>query len=305
MVGNASDKMQKTKYPLTTLLMKNVDKFKLTGNNKMAIGIIRKVHWEENKYCPHCGCINDIKTHSKSKNGIYRYFCENCLSTFTDLTGTIFARSKISLWKWIYGLIILFESTGCLSAAELSRNIKVSYPTAWKMLKKLRSYLKDEQFKGKLRGVIESDEAWISHKENQQIIMGMVERDGKVKIFPIIDRSIDSLCNPHKLHVQKDSMIMTDSHASYGGLPYEQFIHHWINHSIGEFKRNHIWTNTIESVWAQLKGVIRTIHHGVKKKYIFDYCSLFAFKYNIRNLSVNQKLMSLLHLICQPRCCLY
>jgi len=279
-------------------------KFKLTNNNLRAAKIIKELRWKPNLYCPHCACINNIRTHEKFKNGISRYFCENCGKTFTDLTGTIFTKTKVELWKWIYGLIILFESTGCLSAAELSRNIQVSYPTAWKMLRKLRSYIKQEQFEGKLYGIIESDEAWISHKENQQVVMGMVERGGRVKIFPILDRTVDSLCNPHKLYVKTGSIVMTDSLASYGALSY-QFTHHWVNHSIGEFKRNHIWTNTIESVWAQLKGIIRTIHHGIKKKYIFDYCSFFAFKYNIRHLSLNQKLQKLFTLICQPRYCLY
>jgi len=279
-------------------------KFKLTNNNLRAARILRKLRWKPNIYCPRCGCLNDIRTHGKYRSGIYRYFCENCETTFTDLTGTIFAKTKVELWKWIYGLITLFEATGCLSAAELSRTIKVSYPTAWKMLRKLRGYLKNEQFEGELNGIIESDEAWISHKENQQIVMGMVERNGKVKIFPIHDRTVDSLCGPHKLHVKSGSIVMTDSLASYGGLSYE-FTHHWVNHSIGEFKRNHIWTNTIESVWSQLKGVIRTIHHGIKKKYIFDYCSLFAFKYNNRKLSIPQKFEKIFNLICQPRYCLY
>lgn len=280
------------------------DKFILIKQPKMASKIIRKLHWNEKLYCPHCGCINDIKKHSKMRNGVFRYFCMNCSKTFTDLTGTIFEKSKIPLWKWLYGLIILFESTGCLSAAELSRNIQVSYPTAWNMLKKLRKALMSEQYKGKLQGVIESDEAWISHKDNQQIVLGMVEREGKVKMFPILDRKEDQLYYPHVWYVEKGSIVCTDSHASYGALSV-YYEHYWINHSIGEWKRNHIWTNTIECIWGQLKGIIRTIHHGIKKKYIPDYLALFCFKYNNRMKSINEKLKLLLHLICQPRYCLY
>lgn len=285
--------------------MKNLtDKFKLTNNNLRAAKIIRKLHWNKQIYCPHCGCVNDIRKHSKMKNGIFRYFCENCSNTFTDLTGTVFEKTKVPLWKWIYCLIILFESTGCLSAAQLSRNIKVSYPTAWKMLKKLRKYVKSEQYTGKLYGIIESDEAWISHKDNQQIVLGMVERDGKVKMFPILDRKEDQLYYPHLRYVEKGSIVCTDSHASYGALSVH-YEHHWINHSIGEWTRNQIWTNTIESVWGMLKGIIRTIHHGIKKKYIDEYLALFCFKYNNRTKSVNEKFTKLLHLICQPRYCLY
>ena len=269
-----------------------------------AIRIIRKLHWKGKIACPHCGCVNNITTHSIMKSGTKRYFCSNCEKTFSDLTGTIFSKTKIPLWKWIYALIILFESTGCISAAELSRSIQISYPTAWNMLRRLRRILSNEQYKGKLKGVIESDEAWISHKKNQQVVMGMVERNGKVKIFPIIDRTEISLYAPHLLHVKAGSMVCTDSLPSYNSLNI-RYIHHAVNHSIGEFKRNHIWTNTIESVWSQLKGILRTIHHGVKHQYIFDYCSLFAFKYNIRKLSLENKLATLINILCQPRYCLY
>ena len=280
------------------------NKFSLIKNNLMAIKIIRKVHWKEKRCCPYCGCINNIRKHSRMKNGVYRYFCDNCSKTFTDLTGTIFAKSKVSLWKWVYGLIMLLESTGSISAAELSRNINVSYPTAWNMLRRIRKFVHDQQYDIKLFGVIESDEAWISHKDNQQIVLGIVEREGKVRFFPILDRKEDQLLFPHYWFVKKGSIVCTDSHSSYGALGIH-YTHHWVNHSIGEWKRNHIWTNTIEGVWSMLKGIIRTIHHGIKKKYMPYYFSLFSFQYNNRHLSIHYKFFTLLHHICQPRYCLY
>lgn len=35
-----------------------------------------------------------------------QYHCDNCLKTFTDLTGTICVKTKVALWKWVYGLTI-------------------------------------------------------------------------------------------------------------------------------------------------------------------------------------------------------
>lgn len=280
------------------------NKFAIIKNNKMSVKLIRKVRWKGQITCPGCGCINGITTHSNLKNAVRRYYCSNCPRTFTDLTGTIFEKTKVPLWKWIYGLIVLLESTGSLSAAELSRNIEVSYPTALKMLRKIRHSLADERFMGKLKGICESDEAWISHKKNQQILLGITERDGAVRFFPIQDRSDVSLYFPHRKYVEQGSMVCTDSFSTYNNLNH-RYIHHTVNHSIGEFVWRHIHTNTIEGIWGMLKGVIRTIHHGVWKKYLQSYCDLFAFTYSHRYLTVFEKLCLLISKSCQPRYCLY
>lgn len=285
-------------------MQKIPNKFSIIKNNVIAARILRKMRWNKQIYCPYCGCINDISTHSVFKNGIKRYFCHNCMKTFTDLSRTIFEKTKVPLWKWIYGLILLLESTGSLSAAELKRNIEVSYPTAWKMLQKIRKVLIPAQFALKFSGVIESDEAWISHGENQQILLGMVEREGRVQFFCIEDRKEDQLIAPHLWYVEQGSIVCTDSLSSYHGL-FPRFIHHTVNHSVGEFKRNHIWTNGIEGIWSMLKGIIRTIHHGVSKKHLKGYYSLFAFNYNNRKRSFQEKLSLLIKYSCQPRYCLY
>jgi len=285
-------------------MQKIPNKFSIIKNNIIATRILRKLRWNKQIYCPYCGCIDDIKPHSNLKNGLKRYFCDNCMKTFTDLTGTIYEKTKVSLWKWVYGLIILLESTGSLSAAELSRNIEVSYPTALKMMRKIRKTLENDRFEGMLKGVCESDEAWISHKKNQQILLGTVERDGRLKLFPIIDRSDTSLYFPHRKYVEKGSMVCTDSLSTYNNLNH-RYIHHTVNHSVGEFAWRHVHTNTIEGVWSMLKGIIRTIHHGVWKRYLQGYCDLFVFMYSHRSLSISEKLNLLISKSCQPRYCLY
>lgn len=280
------------------------NKFSIIKNNERSAQILRKIRWKAGMYCPYCGCTNDISKHSNLRNGIKRYFCNNCMKTFTDITRTIYAKTKVPIWKWIYGIVILLESTGSLSAAELSRNIEVSYPTALKMMRKLRKSLENDRFEGTLKGVLESDEAWISKKKNQQILLGIVERQGSLKLFPILDRSDTSLYFPHRKYVEKGSMVCTDSLSTYQTLN-ARYIHHTVNHSIGEFAFRDIHTNTIEGVWSMLKGILRTIHHGVWKKHLQGYLDLFSFLYSNRNFSLLEKFNLLLSKSCQPRYCLY
>lgn len=279
-------------------------KFEMIRTPKRAIHLFRKFRWRGQKACPHCGCIEHITTHSLLASGLKRYRCQDCSQTFSDTTGTIFARSKIPLWKWMYVLLVLFESTGSLSSAEVARNIEVSYKTAFAMMKKVRGSLFLKRFAGMLQGTIESDEAWVSHTSNQQILLGMVERNGSVKIFPICDRASDQIYAPHLWYVRPESTIYSDGHTAYKTL-VGRFFHASVNHSRSEFSRGKIHTNTIEGVWSMLKGILRTIHHGVSKKYLLSYCDLFSFMYSHRHLSFSHKFSLLFYSLCQPRSCTY
>jgi transposase-like protein len=285
-------------------MIKKLNKFAIVNNNMKAANILRKIRWKDHIYCPNCGCVNDILKHSKSKSGILRYLCTNCHKTFSDTSGSVFSKSKIPLWKWIYVIITLFESTGSLSAAEAGRNIQVSYKAAFNMMKKIRKSFENDWMSDTLKGIVEADEAWVSHKKNQQILLGIVERQGKVKLFPIKDRTELSIAFPHIKFVEKGSLLCTDSLPSYNGLNM-RFTHFSVNHSKGQFKWRDIYTNTIEGVWSMLKGILRTIHHGVSKFYLLDYCNLFSFMYSNRHLAFIDKFNIFFKKLCQPRCCTY
>ena len=280
------------------------DKFAIIKHPQMAATIVRKLRWKGNLYCPYCGCVNDIMKHSKAKSGIYRYFCKNCEKTFSDTNGTVFDKSKVPLWKWIHVIITLFEATGSVSAAEVSRSIKVSYKTAWIMMRKVRKSLELDRYTICLRGLIESDQGYFSHKDNQQLIQGIVERGGKISFYPLKDMTEVSVSFPHFKYVEKGSFLCTDSHTSHSILGFD-FNHHRVNHSIGEFAWRDVHTNTIEGAWGMLKGILRTIHHGVSKKHLLSYCNLFAFMYSHRKLDLNEKLNLFLQKLCQPRYCTY
>ena len=75
---------------------------------------------------------------------------------------------------------------------------------------------------------------------------------------------------------------MTDSNNSYT-YPAKHFVsHEKVDHSIYEYVRGDITTNTVESYFALLKrGVHGTFHH-VSRKYLTQYLGEFDFRYNHR-----------------------
>lgn len=153
-----------------------------------------------------------------------------------------------------------------------------------------------------LQGIVESDEAWFGRKENQHIVLGLVERYGRKLRFLIIPNVKEKTLYPHiRKNVKEGSRFFTDSRITYSitGIRYE---HRTVNHSKYEFARGIVHTNTIEQIWGAVKGIIRTIHHGVSAKYRHLYLAQFAFRY--QNEKSSNLFFNTLCLIFRPTYCL-
>jgi hypothetical protein len=60
---------------------------------------------------------------------------------------------------------------------------------------------------------------------------------------------------------------------------------HTVNHSIGEYSRGPITTNSVESVWAVLKRGIHGVYHQVSKKHLGRYVDEFTWRLNQGNVA--------------------
>ena len=83
-------------------------------------------------------------------------------------------------------------------------------------------------------------------------------------------------------HVEQDSTVYTDTHGSYIYL-HERYDHDVIAHSLGEYARGGVHTNSIESVWATFKGGYHGIYHQWRPKNTHRYAREFAFRLTTPN----------------------
>ncbi len=271
---------------------------RLISHPKEAINIVRQITSREINCCKKCGVLKKPQIHHTDKRGIHTYVCLNCKKHYSELYGTVFYRSKIPLDKWCIAILEWTISTGSISAAELARRLNIEYNSAWAMLMKMRESFKNNLDTTKLENFVEADEAWFGKKENQDIVAGFVQRRSrKLRLDIIPDVKEKTLYPLVELNIKRGSHFFTDSRISYvaAGVFYK---HRTTNHSKGEFARDGlIHSNTIEQIWGDIKGVIRTIHHGVSKKYRHLYLAQYIFKYE--NIKLNdlffKSLISLLN----------
>ena len=84
-------------------------------------------------------------------------------------------------------------------------------------------------------------------------------------------------------HVAAGSTLHTDEAGVYRGLGGLFFNHETVNHSEGEYVRDDVTTNGVESVFAVMKRGLIGVYHHASKKHLSRYVDEFAFRLNDGN----------------------
>ena len=125
-----------------------------------------KVRYSDKKeaVCPHCGSVG--KT-SHRKDMPKKFQCNSCNNSFSVFKDTIFEKSDTDLRKWFYAIHLMLNSKKGISGYQLQREIKVTYKTAWRTLKKIREAMSNEEL-ALFQEISEIDETYVGGKPRKQ-----------------------------------------------------------------------------------------------------------------------------------------
>jgi hypothetical protein len=213
----------------------------------------------------------------------------------------VFERSKVPLNKWLLASYMMAASKKGVSALQLSRQLGVTYKTAWFMAHRLRKAMAPSGSGPKLGGegkIVEADTAFIGGKEankhvgkrnpknigglGKQIVHTLVERGGSVRSHHIADVTGQTLRPILLKHVSTKSRLMSDTHGGYHHVGKLYADHQMVDHGKDEYVRGDIYSNTAEGYFAILKrGVYGTFHH-VSEAHLHRYLAEFDFRYSNR-----------------------
>ena len=114
--------------------------------------------------------------------------------------------------------------------------------------------------------------------------MALVERGGRVRSHHIV--TADTLRPILREEINKDSTVYSDDSGQATSGMFAA--HDVINHSIKEYVRGSVHTNTIEGYFSIMKRGITGVYHHVSAKHLKRYLAEFDFRYNEREkLGVN------------------
>jgi IS1 family transposase len=160
----------------------------------------------------------------------------------------------------------------------------LSYTTIARWSWRFRKHLPQDN--GLLEGIVEVDEAFFGRKRhhNQLMVVGAVERYGRLRLRIIADREQDTLEAFLLASVDTKSQVCTDGWSSYQGIQYYGYDHWMCNHSEYEFGE----TNIIESVWSNCKRQLRRMYGKLNnQRWLATFMRELEARYNFPELFKN------------------
>lgn len=256
--------------------------------------------WPKGRCCGHCGSA-DTKTVPNAKP--MPYWCRDCWEYFSVRTGTVMARSKIPLRKWVIAFYLEVTSLKGVSSMKLHRDLGISQKSAWFMLHRIRESWIEGNPDGQFAGPVEVDEAYMGGKRKNMSNarrrkladegVGSGGTQGKTAVVGLKDRKSNEVrakvvesTNALTLqgfvveHTEPGATVYSDEAAAYRHLPYH---HEAVKHSASEYVRGMAHTNGVESFWSMLKRAHTGTYHKMSPKHLDRYVQQFAGKHNFRS----------------------
>ncbi len=231
----------------------------------------------KNARCPQgitCSKCERVTKHFRI-TGRKVYSCEFCAAHVSPTADTIFHKSSTYLRSWFHAMFLMASTRTGISAKQLEREVGVTYKTAWRMFKQIRSLMAQDDMV--LFGEIEVDETYVGGKRpgkrgrgaaGKTIVAGMVERGGQAIVKVVPDVKAHTLLPMIQAHIPQGQTIYTDEMLSYNRLTSLGYAHQTVQHSAKEYVLGRVHTNNVEGMWSNVKRGIDGVHHAVSPKHL-------------------------------------
>ena len=210
--------------------------------------------------------------------------------------GTLFANTKVPLTRWFLALYRLTQEKKGVSAMALSRELGVSYNTAWSMKHKLMQTMRERDLGKQLAGRIEMDDAYLGGEK-----AGVPGRGSPNKI-PFI-AVVETTDDKHPLRIQlrlvsgfrsyaiekyaqanlsPGSAVWSDGLACFAAVKQAGCNHYGMITGGGRKAAQSPAFKWVNTVLGNLKNSLRGTYHAISAKYAGRYLAEFEYRFNRR-----------------------
>jgi transposase-like protein len=258
-----------------------------------------------------CSCGGTYLLMKDSSRMRRKFQCSKCRFKISPTAGTVFHKSKTPLIIWFHAILAFSNAKSGISAQQIQRTIEVTYKCAYRILSCIRRALKQSNVK--LKGDVEIDTGYFGGRGNaganneklsrvmakKAVVIVAVERGGRVKAEVVKDSSSQTMTEFIQRNIQtKLTNTLTDSSKVYlkSDKTHDRYS---VDHHKGEYVRDDVHINTVETFFAHLKRSIRGTFKSLSRKHLQSYLDAFVFHYNNRY-NDKERFSLLLGMLLQP-----
>jgi transposase-like protein len=265
----------------------------------------KAIRWADTNGAPVCTFCGSLEAYeARRPNGALRFRCKGCKKDFTITSGTLFASHKLPLKGYLAAIAVFCNEVKGQSALALSRDLGLSYKSAFVLLHKLREAMAEEM-KGRVVGgegkVAEVDGGYFGgyvkpanmkadrldrrYTRNQsgkrKVVVIVRERDGNS--VPAVFSSESRAASSIRARIAKGTTVHADEASAWDQL-HERFEVKRINHQEA-YSFDGASTNWAEVYFSRLRRAEIGIHHHLAGAYLLRYAQESSWREDNRRVS--------------------
>ena len=272
-------------------------------SEEAARALVEAIRWPNGPICGHCG--EAARKYATKRPGRWRCGNPDCRKDYTVTTGMVMESSHIKLHLWLQAFHLAASSKKGFSAHQLHRTLGVTYKSAWFMHHRIMEAMREGGLDlppmGGAGKVVEADETYFGKFDvpntkttsgrpftkrgktaNKRAIVSLVERGGKVRSFHVPRANLETVTKIVRDNIHHETRLHTDESHLYRSVGEIFADHETVKHSVGEYARGDVNTNSVEGYFSVFKRGMRGVYQHCGEKHLHRYLAEFDFRFNRR-----------------------
>ncbi len=261
------------------------------GTEDQCAEALERWRWPNGFVCPQCHYTQYCTLHCRAL-----FQCHRCHHQTSLIAGTLFEYTKLPLTTWFLAMYLLTQTKNGVSALELSRQLGLSYNSAWRMKHKLMQAMKERDDTRALGGLVQLDDAYWGGERHGKRGRGA---EAKTPFVAAVETNAEGQPLAMRLscvrgfrndeigawackHLYPDSVVVTDGLACFGAVRQAGCIHEPIVTGGGPASAQRPEFHWVNTLLGNVKRAINGTYHSVSAKHLPRYLAEFSYRFNRR-----------------------
>ncbi len=246
------------------------------GTEAQCQAALYRHRWPNGFVCPECGNT----TSCRLSRGLYQ--CHRCHHQTSLTAGTIFHATHLPLTTWFLAIYLLTQRKNGLSALQLSRELGVSYNTAWKLKHKILQVMLERNQGETLSGRIEIDDAYLGGErsgkpgrgaEHKFPFVAAVQTDEeghpqRVQLRRVRGFTRAEVDRYAELAITPGSQVVSDGLGCFRAFASPLYTHERIITGSGRASAQIPAFNWVNTVLGNVKNAITGTYHAIRDHHV-------------------------------------